>query len=369
MRSGRYQASFIGPDTARHYAPTTFATRTDAGSWLDDEQKLLNAAGWTPPKERQKSARVGMTLRDFVDGGALDRRRTRGRALKPRTLHGYRGLLDRVILPELGGAPMHVITADQVAAWYDGLPAEHSAQRGHAYALLRSLFEQAISENRVTMVNPCRIKGAGVTRRARKIKPATLAELQTIVEASPEHVRALLLTSAWCGLRFGELAELRRRDVDLKAGVLSVGRGYVRVDGRDVVDTPKSDAGVREVAIPPHIIPMLEAHLKEHTKRGPSALVFTTSTGRRWTQGHLYKHWMPARETAGRPDLRVHDLRHTAAVLAAQSGATLADLMARLGHSTPAAAMRYQHTAQGRDAAIALALSQIAGQEPDNTSD
>ncbi len=67
---------------------------------------------------------------------------------------------------------------------------------------------------------------------------------------------------------------------------------------------------------------------------------------------------MKARIAAGRPDLRVHDLRHTGAVLAAQSGATLAELMARIGHSTPQAAMRYQHAAQGRDAVIAARMSE-----------
>ncbi len=71
----------------------------------------------------------------------------------------------------------------------------------------------------------------------------------------------------------------------------------------------------------------------------------------------LYRVFYRAREAAGRPDLRWHDLRHTGAVLAAQTGATLAELMARLGHSTPGAALRYQHAAQGRDMEIAKALS------------
>jgi integrase len=75
----------------------------------------------------------------------------------------------------------------------------------------------------------------------------------------------------------------------------------------------------------------------------------------------LYKVFYPAREKAGRKDLRFHDLRHTGAVLAAATGATLAELMGRLGHSTPAAALRYQHAAEGRDAIIAAKLSEIAG--------
>lgn len=67
----------------------------------------------------------------------------------------------------------------------------------------------------------------------------------------------------------------------------------------------------------------------------------------------LYKVYYPARAAAGRTDLRWHDLRHTGAVLAAQTGATLAELVGRLGHSTPGAAMRYQHAAADRDAEIA----------------
>ena len=75
----------------------------------------------------------------------------------------------------------------------------------------------------------------------------------------------------------------------------------------------------------------------------------------------LYRVFYRARESAGRPDLRWHDLRHTGAVLAAQTGATLAELMGRLGHSTPAAALRYQHVAADRDYEIACKLSMLAG--------
>jgi integrase len=73
----------------------------------------------------------------------------------------------------------------------------------------------------------------------------------------------------------------------------------------------------------------------------------------------LYKVYHPARKADGRENLRWHELRHTRAVLAAQTGATLAELMGRLGHSTPGAAMRYQHAAADRDAEIARRLSEL----------
>ena len=73
----------------------------------------------------------------------------------------------------------------------------------------------------------------------------------------------------------------------------------------------------------------------------------------------LYRWFYPARDAAGRGDLRWHDLRHTGATLAALAGATLPELMNRLGHSTVNAAMRYQHAVKGRDQAIAEALSRM----------
>jgi integrase len=170
----------------------------------------------------------------------------------------------------------------------------------------------------------------------------------------------MVLLAAWCGLRQGELFELRRSDIDLERGVVRVARGVVRVDGGVVVGTPKSDAGRRTVSIPPHLRPAVEDHLARHVKAAPDALLFPARHGGHMAPSTLYKVWYPARTAAGREDLRFHDLRHTGATLAAATGATLAELMARMGHSTQAAAMRYQHAAEDRDQAIAEALSGFA---------
>ena len=111
---------------------------------------------------------------------------------------------------------------------------------------------------------------------------------------------------------------------------------------------------------PPHLLPPLREHLALNIVGGRDGLLFPGRDGGHLPQSTLAWHFTRARETAGRPDLRWHDLRHTGAVLAASTGATLAELMARLGHSTPGAALRYQHAAQGRDSQIAAALSALA---------
>ena len=113
-------------------------------------------------------------------------------------------------------------------------------------------------------------------------------------------------------------------------------------------------------------MPIVKEHLRTNITGGKDGLLFPAAGDptRHLAPASLYRVFYKARDAAGRPDLRWHDLRHTGAVLAAQTGATLAELMGRLGHSTPQAALRYQHTAQGRDAQIAAALSKIAEEQP-----
>lgn len=235
--------------------------------------------------------------------------------------------------------------------------------RSHAYSLLRTIFASALNDELID-ANPCRIVGAGRAKRVHKIRPASVAELATLTEAMPERLRLMVTLASWCALRFGEAVELRRGDIDLSQEVIRVRRAAVRTKGAYTITTPKSDAGLRDVAIPPHIIPAIEQHLSKYVGKGRDSLIFPADNGGHLQPSTLYRHWYKAREKAGRKDLRWHDLRHGGAVLAAATGATLAELMGRLGHSTLQAAMRYQHAAQGRDREIAALLSKLADVAP-----
>ncbi len=124
---------------------------------------------------------------------------------------------------------------------------------------------------------------------------------------------------------------------------------------------PKTEAGIRDVAIPPHVLQVLDAHLNTWVDSKPDALLFpAVASGGHMKHGALYKVFRRARVVAGRPDLRWHDLRHTGATMAAQAGATLAELMNRLGHSDVRAALIYQHATADRDAELARKLSEMA---------
>lgn len=349
LPSGNHRAMYYGPDGLRHTAPTTFQTQQDARAWLSLQQADIIREKWSPPKATKAQA---MTLREYAETWLVHR------TLKPRTREHYDQLLRSLILPALGDVALTSLTPTKVRTWHAGMNAKTPTMRAHAYSLLRTITRTAVAEELIA-ASPCTVPGAGSSKRVHKVKPATLPEIGALVEAMPPRYRVMTLLAAWCGLRFGELAELRRKDVDVVNGVLRVRRGVVRVQGEAMVGTPKSSAGIRDVAVPPHLLPALKDHLAEHAQGGREGLLFPALGGGHLSPTGLYSVFYPAREKAGRPDLRWHDLRHTGAVLAASTGATLAELMARLGHSTPQAALRYQHAAAGRDQQIARALSAL----------
>jgi integrase len=349
LPSGSYQARYRGPDGLMRAAGMTWRTKLEATMWLEAQARDADMGNWQPPAEKAATANLNGYAEQWLQT----------RDLKPRTRADYRKLLDLAILPALGDVPLERLSPTSVRAWYASLDPTKPTWRAHAYSLLRTICATAVTDD-LMETSPCRVRGAGSTKKKHMTKVASLGELEVIVGAIPERYRAMVLLAAWCGLRFGELTELRRGDLDLEDGLLYVNRGVVRAGGRVIVGDPKSEAGKRRVTIPPHLLPMLEDHLRKHTGLGATTLLFPARHGGHMAPSALYTVWYPAREKAGRPDLRFHDLRHTGATLAAATGATLADLMGRLGHSTPAAALRYQHVAEDRDRAIAEALSGFA---------
>jgi integrase len=344
LTSGRWQARYRQHDHTLKSAPVTFDTKLDASAWLADYVEGAVIADHKRPDT---------TLAEYATVWLASRE------LKPRTRAHYRDLLDDLIEPSLGAVRLSRVSPDKVRAWYGRIDATHPTLRAHAYGLLRTIMATALADELVA-ANPCRIRGAGSSRTKHQTTVATLPELEVIVAAMPERYRPMVLLAAWCGLRFGELTELRRGDIDALGRVLRVRRGVSRAGGQVFIGDPKSDAGRRDVSIPPHLMPALTAHLSKHVGAEPGALLFPGRNGGSMAPSSLYRVWYPARAAAGRSDLRFHDLRHTGGTLAAATGATLADLMARLGHSTPVAAMVYQHAAAGRDRDIADALSGFA---------
>ena len=134
---------------------------------------------------------------------------------------------------------------------------------------------------------------------------------------------------------------------------------------------PKSRAGRRVVGIPDAIILALREHLAAFTGADPGSLVFPGAKGGPLRRGNFNKMsgWPDAVRTIGAAGLHFHDLRHTGNQFAANSGAPLKDLMARMGHDSERAALIYQHEARGADKRIADAIDTHVQAEQANDDD
>lgn len=358
LPSGRLQARYTGPDGVTYTGRSaegralTFDSVLYADAYLARVSADIQAGRWVSPSAPKAAGPPA--LRDYAVAWLA------GRDLADRTRGDYTQVLRDHIYPPLGDTLLPQVTPAMVREWHARLrDSTGPTQRAHAYGLLRTILNTAVADDAIA-ANPCRVRGGGQVKRAKRIRPASLPELELIARSVPGRYQLMVLLAAWCALRFGELAELRRSDIDVRSGVVHVRRGVVRIPGGRKVKGPKSEAGKRDVAIPPHLIPVVKDHLRDHVAAARDALVFPAASGGHMAPASLYRVYYPARDAAGRPDLRFHDLRHTGAVLAAATGATLAELMARLGHSTAGAALRYQHASADRDKVIAAALSDLA---------
>jgi integrase len=143
----------------------------------------------------------------------------------------------------------------------------------------------------------------------------------------------------------------RRRTVHVHKNWVELLQAPVRFE-----KDPKTEAGKRTVNIPPHVIPLLEHHMR--TYAGPEFFNIGLD-GRRARGDTVYQAFVRARDEVG-IQMTFHDLRHTGQTMAAAAGANLADLMRRLGNSSSVAALRYLHAVEGRDKEIAQNLSRMA---------
>ncbi|GGQ78540.1 putative prophage phiRv2 integrase [Couchioplanes caeruleus subsp. azureus] len=346
LPSGRWQARYVGPDGIMRTAPSTFPTERQALRWLTVVESDIIKGEWVAPE-------AGEVLL-----GKYGPRWIAERKLAARSRQGYEYLFRLHIEPHLGALALAAIKPATVRAWRKKLldAGTPEPQAVKAYTLLRAILNTAVREDEILTKNPCRIKG--YDRYHTPERPtATVAQVFALAEAMPPRFSALVVVAAFSGLRWGELAELRRKDVDLAAGVVRVSRKLAVLVGRVEVGPPKSAAGVRVVALPTVALDALAAHMKvkEFVADGPDALIFTGDKG-----GHLRAStfnpqvkWRDTVARLGLPGFHFHDLRHTGNTLAATTGASTRELMHRMGHSTVRAALVYQHATSERDREIA----------------
>ena len=334
----------------RRSAPQTFARKAEALRYLALIEAQLMRGEWID------SARSEVRLEDYATRWIAERAN-----LRPRTVQLYKWLLAKHITPYMGAVPLGKLDTALIREWRLGLldKGVSVGMAAKAYRLLRAVLMTAVNEDEILRKNPCRIPGADQEKPSER-PVLSVDQVLALGDRMPERYKALVLLATFASLRWGEVAALQRQAIDLNAGTVRVRQGLVEQRGQGLVlGPPKSRAGRRVVSIPSAVVPAIREHLAAYVAAGSSSFVFTVPNGRPIWRGNFNKlaNWSKAIDAVGAPGLHFHDLRHTGNMFAAQTGANLKDLMARMGYDSPQAALVYQHAIATADREIADAVS------------
>jgi integrase len=317
-RGGRQRWLTIG----RHGAPWTPA------SARDEVRRLLGviASGGDPAATREATLR-NPTFADFTKPALEDQ----SRALKAATSTRYRYLLDRLILPRIGSLRVAAVTRDHITDVLADI-GNKPGQVNLCLAVMRRFFALAeVAGHRPGGSNPCRgVPKAILQKRERFLTSAELAALgKALAKAEQDKtesplaiagIRLLLLT----GARRSEIVTLQWRYVDFERRALML---------------PDSKTGAKPIYLNAAAVDLLR-NLPKHEG---SDYVLASTAGR--PIGNIDDVWRRMRSAAGLAGVRLHDLRHTYASVAAMGGYSLPVIGALLGHARQATTERYAHLA------------------------
>lgn len=337
--AARYRVRYRTPDR-RQTTKRGFATKRDAEAWANQLEVDKRRGAYVAPAAGR--VKLGEYAREWLESK---------HKLKPSTRARYQAVLDTVI-----SRHSEIPLGDISRRWVRELVADLSVDLAPAsvhktITVLRQVLAMAVDENRLVMNPVDGVELPPVTALEQRF--LTLEQLHAVADAAGAN-RAMVYVLGACGLRFGEAAELRWRDVDLERMTIRITRSVAVVDGALVVGTTKSAKG-RMVSLPAFVADLL-------APADPDALVFPDTAG-----GHLRgtnvrrRWWAVALRESGLPaDFKLHELRHTAASLAIQAGANIKALQNMLGHESAGLTLdRYGHLYGSDVDAVGVAINSL----------
>ena len=319
--SGRYQARYRIPGGRTR--SKTFDRRKDAGRWLRHEVARLDRGDWIDPDAGT------VTIAEWSDRWMATRLH-----IRDSTRERDETYLRSLILPHLGTRRLSDITRQDIQSWIAELAEEGYAPATIqlAYGLVSMAFNAAVDDALIQRT-PC--SGVNLPRRIETEKRfLSVDELHHLADTIDPHYRTLVLTAGYTGARFGELAALQPRDLDLSRRRVTITRSLAEVRSIITETEPKTAASKRSITIPQAVVDDLAAHLDQHAT-GRTDRVFTAPQGGALRRRSFRKRfWLPAvDESVGQP-MRFHDLRHTHAALLIAANTHPKLLQSRLGHTS-----------------------------------
>lgn len=262
--------------------------------------------------------------------------------LRPSTHARVTTVVHQHVIPEFGTLPLVGITTEHVTAWVVGSGVGASSTRKNLFAL-RAMLQAAVEEQRLRRNPAVGVRVPAEPRLEQRF--LTVSEAMAVADAVHPRMRSLVLVATFGGLRFGELAALRVRDVDTVKGAVRVRQTLVDLGGTVHFGPPKTKRSLRTVTLPRSVATDVASHIQTYTDGESSSLVFTGMKGqplrRGWFRG---AHWVPATKHCGLDGVRFHDLRHTFVSLWIAAGRNAKEVSTVAGHSTVAFTLdRYGH--------------------------
>lgn len=343
---GTYAACYRDPQGRSR--SKTFRTKGEARTFLAQVENAKHTGSWIDP-QRSKIL--------FGVWAAQERRTWAD--LRPSTQARGDSLMRSRILPEFADYALGSITPLHVQGWVNELTAEGlSASTVHGCYRLLSRVMRAAERTEMIAASPCRdiTLPRSETSEMLFLDAESLGRLAR--EAAPYSL--LVYSAGYLGLRWGELAGLRRARVDLVGNNVEVVDILTEVRGHLQIGPPKTKAARRRVSVPDFLADMFKQHLKTRP-RDPGTLVFVGRDGEPLRRTNFRRrYWQPAVQRAGLPHtLRFHDLRHTCASLLIAQGAHPKEIQARLGHSSITTTLdRYGHLFPSLDERLRLGLEE-----------
>lgn len=342
---GKYRGRYR--DASRRLRSKSFTLKADAERWVREEEVALERGSWIDPRAAE------MTVAEWSE-----RFMSLARRLADTTQQTYRRDLDRYVLPKFGTYRLGRLHAEEIEEWLldeiDSGLAPSSVHRH--YRTLHRVLEVAVKNKRIA-VNPC----GGVqppTVPTRRMAILDWPQVFELADAVPARYRALIFLAVDAGMRWSELVGLRRSRVDVKACKVEVVEQLIRLNtGEWVWHPPKSEAGVRTIAISPFTARMLAEHMEQFSAPGPDGLVFVNQAGNPLIASSFHTHYFKPGLSAAGMKCRFHDLRHTSVALAIRAGAHAKTIQVRMGHASITVTLdRYGHLFPELDEAIASAF-------------
>lgn len=315
---GRWRARYR--DSSHREHSRHFERKGDAVRWLAAQEVAIARGEWIDPALSKVT--VGAWVRSWVELQVQ---------LKPTTRVRYEMAIRRQILPTWESVPLSRVTYSEVSSWVRGLSSSLApASVRYAFRVFSLALGAAVKDGR--MVRNV-AEGVPLPRIVSRPKRFLTHDEVARLAAACEPYGTLIDVLAYAGLRWGELAALRVKRVDLLRRRLEVVEAVTEVNGQVVFGTTKTHQR-RSVPIPRFLVDELAAELQG---KGPEDLVFTSPLGEVLRNTNFRPRFFdPAAARAGLTGLTPHELRHTAASLAVAAGANVKAVQLMLGHASAA---------------------------------